>query len=203
MSCFKRRQQLVGISAPSPHPHLDLRLLYPHFYCHILFGLLLLLEVPSQSGALSGKEAATGEFIELMGTRKLHSLQTWPSALLSLPGHSPPSSSCCLQIGPDVYSSQRLLALLGLFCSQCDQMSHYYLPFRCTQTMVSVVKNLPANTGDTGNVGSVPESERSPGVRNDNLLQYSCLEDSMDREAWWATVNRAAKSWIWLSTRAS
>ena len=44
----------------------------------------------------------------------------------------------------------------------------------------SVVKNLPANAGDTG---LVPGSGRSPGVGNGNLLQYSCLENSMDRGA--------------------
>ena len=47
----------------------------------------------------------------------------------------------------------------------------------------SVVKNLPANAGD---VGLSPGLRRSPGERNANLLQYSCLENSMDREAWWA-----------------
>ena len=48
----------------------------------------------------------------------------------------------------------------------------------------SVVKNLPANVGDKD---SIPGSERSPGVGNGNLLQYSCLENSMDRGgAWWA-----------------
>ena len=54
----------------------------------------------------------------------------------------------------------------------------------------SVVKNLPANAGDAG---SMPESGRSPEEGNDNPLQYSCLEKSMDREAWWATVHRGAK----------
>ena len=49
----------------------------------------------------------------------------------------------------------------------------------------SGVKNLPANAGD---VGSIPGSGRSPGGGNGNPLQYSCLESSMDREAWWATV---------------
>ena len=47
----------------------------------------------------------------------------------------------------------------------------------------SVVKNLPANAGDAG---SSPGLRQSPGERNGNLLQYSCLENSMDREAWWA-----------------
>ena len=52
----------------------------------------------------------------------------------------------------------------------------------------SVVKNLPANAGDAGDVGSIPGSRRSPGVGNGNPLQYSCLGNPMDRGAWWATV---------------
>ena len=48
----------------------------------------------------------------------------------------------------------------------------------------SVVKSPPANAGDTGDVGSIPVSGRSPGGGNGNLLQYSCLENSMDRGAW-------------------
>ena len=65
---------------------------------------------------------------------------------------------------------------------------------------VAVVKNQPANTGDTRDVGSIPGSGRSPGVGNGNLLQYSCLEYSMDRGAWWATVRGVAKSQTQLST---
>ena len=45
------------------------------------------------------------------------------------------------------------------------------------------MKNLPANAGDTGDAGSIPESGRSPGVENNNPLQYSCLENLMDRGA--------------------
>ena len=59
-----------------------------------------------------------------------------------------------------------------------------------------VVKNPPANAGD---MGSVAGSGRSPGIGNGNLLQYSCLENPIDREAWWATVHRVAKSWTQLS----
>ena len=54
------------------------------------------------------------------------------------------------------------------------------------------VKNLPVNAGD---VGSIPGSGRSPGGGNGNLLEYSCLENSMVRGAWWAIVHGAAKSW--------
>ena len=54
----------------------------------------------------------------------------------------------------------------------------------------SVIKNPPANAGDAG---SVPGSGRSPGEGNGNLLQYSCLENSMDRGTWRATVHEIAK----------
>ena len=63
----------------------------------------------------------------------------------------------------------------------------------------TVVKNLPANKEDTRDVGSLLGSGRSPGVVNGNLLQYSCLEHSIDRGAWWATVNRVTKSCMKLS----
>ena len=56
------------------------------------------------------------------------------------------------------------------------------------------IKNPPANTRDTRDKSSVPGSGRSPGVGNDIPLQYSCLENSMGRGAWWATVHGATKS---------
>ena len=58
-----------------------------------------------------------------------------------------------------------------------------------------VVKNPPASTGDLRDTGSVPGSGRCPGGGRGNPLQYSCLENPMDRGAWWATVHRIAKSW--------
>ena len=58
----------------------------------------------------------------------------------------------------------------------------------------SMVKNPPANAGDTGDSGSVTGLGRSPGVGNGNPLQYSCLENSIDRGAWWPTVHGVAKS---------
>jgi len=58
-----------------------------------------------------------------------------------------------------------------------------------------VVTNLPANAGDVRDVGSIPGSGRSSGEGNGNPLQYSCLENSMDRGAWRATVHGVAKSW--------
>ena len=51
-----------------------------------------------------------------------------------------------------------------------------------------------ASACKAGDPGSIPESEWSPGEGNGNPLQYSCLENSMDREAWWATVHGFAKN---------
>ena len=57
-----------------------------------------------------------------------------------------------------------------------------------------VAKNPPANAGDIRDACSIPESGRSPGEGNGNPLQYSCLENPMDRGAWHATVHRVTKS---------
>ena len=54
--------------------------------------------------------------------------------------------------------------------------------------MTQWIKNLPENAGDTGDMSSIPGSERSSGEGNGNPLQYSCLKNSMDREAWKVTV---------------
>jgi len=56
-----------------------------------------------------------------------------------------------------------------------------------------VVKNLLANAGDKRDVSSIPGSGRSPEDRHSNPLQYSCLENPMNRGAWWATVHGVAK----------
>ena len=61
-----------------------------------------------------------------------------------------------------------------------------------------MVKNPPANTGDVREAGLTPGSGRSPGGGHGNPLQYSCLQNPMDREAWQATVHRVEKSWTQL-----
>ena len=63
----------------------------------------------------------------------------------------------------------------------------------------SVVKNSLASAGDARDVGSIPRSGRSLGVGNGNLLQYPCLESSLDGEAWQSTVHEATKSQTQLS----
>ena len=60
--------------------------------------------------------------------------------------------------------------------------------------MALEVKNSPANAGDMRDVGLIPGSGRSPGGGHNNPLQYSCLEHSIDREAWQAMVHRSAES---------
>ena len=57
-----------------------------------------------------------------------------------------------------------------------------------------VVRNPPANAGDIRDMDSIPGSGRSPGGGHGNPLQYSCLENPMDGEAWWATVHGVAES---------
>ena len=66
----------------------------------------------------------------------------------------------------------------------------------------AVVKNSPANAGDTGDSSSVPGWGRAPGVGNRKALQYYCLENPMDRGAWRATVCGVAKSRTRLSMHA-
>ena len=58
----------------------------------------------------------------------------------------------------------------------------------------SVVRNPATNAGDPEDTGSITGSTRSPGVGNGNQLQYSCLENSVDRGGWWATVHAVTKS---------
>ena len=64
--------------------------------------------------------------------------------------------------------------------------------------MVLMVKNLPASAGDLRDVGLIPGSGRSPGGGRGHILQYSCLENPMDRGVWWTTVHGMAKRWTQL-----
>ena len=57
----------------------------------------------------------------------------------------------------------------------------------------TVVKNPPANAGDSRDVSSTPGSEKSSIVGNGTLTQYSCLENSMDRGDWWSTAHGLTK----------
>ena len=94
---------------------------------------------------------------------------------------------------PGKFHGQRSLVGYGQWgCKESDTTE--CLAFWASQVAL-VVKNLPASAGDIRDSGSIPGLGRSPGEGNGNPLQYSCLENPMDREAWQATVHRVAKSW--------
>ena len=60
--------------------------------------------------------------------------------------------------------------------------------------VAQVIKNLPASAGAEGDTSSIPGLGRSPGEGKGNSLQYSCLENPMDRGAWWAAVHGETES---------
>ena len=82
------------------------------------------------------------------------------------------------------------------------QLSHKGSPFQGLLWVkiqgALVVKHPPASAEGTRGVGSIPGSGRSPGGGNGHPLQYSCLENPIDRGAWRTTVHRMTKSWTWL-----
>ena len=82
-------------------------------------------------------------------------------------------------------------------------MSPALIFYFCSQSKCfpggAVVKNPPVNEGDTRDAGSIPESGKSPGERNGNPLQYSCLENSMGRRAWQARAHGVTESWTQLN----
>ena len=74
--------------------------------------------------------------------------------------------------------------------------THTHTQVRSWASQVALeVKNQSASAGEVREAGSVPQSGRSPGGHRGNPLQYSCLENPMDGEAWQAMVHRVAKSW--------
>ena len=73
-------------------------------------------------------------------------------------------------------------------------VSQSYFNLRITFVGGTGVKNLPAKAGDTGDTGLIPGLGRSPEAGNGNPLRYSCLENPMDRRAWWAIVHGVTKS---------
>ena len=92
-----------------------------------------------------------------------------------------------------MYSLENLLGTSN--CIHKSIAPHFFptaqTVFHCSPS--TVLNSSPANAGDAGDMGLTPGSGRSPGVRNDNLLQYSCLENPMDRGAWRAAVHGVAK----------
>ena len=82
--------------------------------------------------------------------------------------------------------------------SSYNSLGQCYYPHFTDKEVVLVIKNLLANAGDLRDTSSLPGSGRSPGRGHSNPFQYSCLENPMDRGAWWATVHGVTKSQTWL-----
>ena len=86
------------------------------------------------------------------------------------------------------------------FSSSHQEVESYLPPFECGSTCALglpgglVNKESACNAGDTGGTGSIPGSRRSTGIGRGNPFQYACLENSMDRGAWWATDLEVAES---------
>ena len=94
-------------------------------------------------------------------------------------------------------------SLLNAFLPTVDfnlWISAFHLMYRW---LFCLVKNLPASAGDIRDMGLIPGLGRSPGGGQGNLLHYSCLENSMDRGAWWAIVHGVAESQTQLSPHAT
>ena len=125
----------------------------------------------------------------------------WPHGLYSpwnSPGQNTGVGSLSLpqRIFPTQESNQGLLHFRQILYQLSYQGSHKQLTIMIKEMTDmgfpggSVLKNLPANSGKAGDASSIPGSRRSPGEGSGNALQYSCLENSMDRRAWWDTVTR-------------
>ena len=84
--------------------------------------------------------------------------------------------------------------------SQMFPCGSSYKIYDLEEPVGAVVKESNCRVGGTGDMGSIPGLGRSPGERNGNPLQYSCLGSPMDRGAWWATVHGVAESRTRLST---
>ena len=96
---------------------------------------------------------------------------------------------------PGVGKGQGSLACCGPWgCKESDMAEWLNWKLILASQVMLVVKNPSTNAGDTRDAGSIPGSGRAPGGGHRNPLQYSCLENPMDRSAWWAIAYRVAKS---------
>ena len=113
---------------------------------------------------------------EIENLNSLIARKDFESVIKNCPKNKSPDSCP----GPD--------SLTDEFCQTFRERLIPILLKLCAAQVVLVLKNLPPSAGDTW-VLSLGQSGRSPGVGNGNTLQYSCLENSMDRGAWWATIH--------------
>ena len=113
------------------------------------------------------------------------------------------------EYGPSLKNNMGPFILIYLIDNYTLGLHHYDFPNSILFSYLIIYYSFKAclNLGfpggsesacSVGDVGSIPGLGRSPGGGHGNPLPYSCLENPMDRRAWWATVHRAAKSWTWL-----
>ena len=95
---------------------------------------------------------------------------------------------------PYLWLSSSFFCLIFIYCDRCLFIHCQSLPRRGASQVAPVVKSPPANAGNIRDMSSVPGLRRSPRGGHGNPFQYSCLENPMDRGAWWATVRRVAES---------
>ena len=99
-------------------------------------------------------------------------------------------------------SFSRELSDPGIQCISPALAGGFFLLSRQRSPGTAVVKNLPANSGDARDEGSVSGSGRSPGEGNGNPLQYSCLKNSMESRVWQTAAHGVTKRQTRLSTRS-
>ena len=93
---------------------------------------------------------------------------------------------------------------LKIYFKDCTFVLWIYIGITALTNINIVTKGFPGGSDskesvcNAGDLGSIPGSGRSVGERNSNSLQYPCLENSMDRGAWWATVHEVTKRWAGL-----
>ena len=125
-----------------------------------------------------------------------------PSAILPSPciTHMPDSITVLIWFPPGIQLQPTASEWWGWVSSACPSCpvlprSMFFSIAAATNWVSQVAQNLPDNSGD---LDLIPGSGRSPGEGHSNPLQYSCLENPMDRGAWWPIVHRVTKGWTWL-----
>ena len=137
------------------------------------------------TGIFSGAKCHLNERLECSGGWKMWGF--FEMLVWCLQGYYGIQRTLTLHLSTDSYKASWSVSLCVLYWAS---------------RVVLVVKNPLASAGHVRDTGSVPESGRSPGGGHGSPLQYSGLENPMDRAAWWATVHRVTKSWTqlkWLS----
>ena len=110
------------------------------------------------------------------------------------------SSMDCSLSGSSTRGIFKARILEWVTISFCTDSAHQYVSGSFASQVSLVVKNTAVNAGDAREVDSIPGSGRYPEGEHGNPLQYSCLENPMDRRAWWATDHRVSKSQTWLTS---